>query len=206
MCFAVKEEASFFLPRREDWAVLITGMGRRNAGERLRGALAKARPGLVITAGFAGGLNPELKAGAVVFDAEVESGLAAALLAAGATAARIHCADRVAVTAMEKAALRLSTGADAVEMESGEIRRICREGRIPGATVRVISDAADEDLPLDFNRLMTADQRLDPGKLAWAVLRSPGKISRLWKLQRQTKACARALADTLFQSLGGDGS
>src|SRR5258707_3839289 len=68
-CFAVKEEAGFFRATA-GMCVLITGMGRRNAGEATRTALAGAKPGLVITAGFAGGLNPRLKPGDVVFDAD----------------------------------------------------------------------------------------------------------------------------------------
>src|SRR5581483_236998 len=133
VCFAVKEESKFFLPAEATgpWKRLITGMGRKNTTESIRAALATARPPLVITAGFAGGLNPELRIGTVVFDEDAEAGLSSRLLALQAVPARFHCATRVAVTAAEKQELWKSSGADAVEMESAIIRTICREQRIP---------------------------------------------------------------------------
>ena len=125
--------------------------------------------------------------------------LVVALLVAGARPAKFHCADRVAASAEEKRALRRSTGADAVEMESGVIRAICREHNIPSATVRVVSDAANEDLPLDFNLLMDAQQELRYGKLTAALLKSPGKIGALLRLQKQTQAAADMLAQVLVK-------
>jgi hypothetical protein len=74
---------------------------------------------------------------------------------------------------------------------------VCRERGIPCATVRVISDTANEDLPLDFNQLSRPDMSLDFGKLALAVAKSPGKIGALLRLQKQTQLAAEALAATL---------
>lgn len=201
--FAVKEEADCFRPADLSLAcrTALAGMGKHNAERSIRQALAGTSPDFVITAGFAGGLNPQLVLGTVVFEADEGSGWEPRLASAGAVRARFHCADHVAVTAAEKQALRQATGADAVEMESGVIRRICREKGIPSATVRVISDAAGEDLPLDFNRLMTTDYRLDFVKLAGCILRSPRKIGQLMRFQKQTQAAARSLAGVLQNCL-----
>jgi adenosylhomocysteine nucleosidase len=200
VCFAVKEEAGVFqqsVAGRSDIQVILVGMGRRNAERAIRAALAEQPPALVLTCGFAGGLRPDLALGTVVFEADPETGLEPALLAAGAKSARFYCADRVAATVAEKQALRRSAGADAVEMESQIIRSICREQNIPSATVRVVLDTAQEDLPLDFNQVMTADQKMDFAKLIIALAMSPRKLSALIKLRRQSQAAAEKLAQVL---------
>jgi nucleoside phosphorylase len=201
VCFAVKEEAAEFRKLIPGADILVTGMGRENSEREIRRKLEMSIPSLVLTCGFAGALNPDLKVGDVVFDVDFGSGLAEILQSSGARAARIHCADRVAVTVAEKAKLRAGTGADAVEMESGVIREICREKKIPSATVRVISDAANDDLPLDFNECMTADQKISPVKLAMAIAKNPGAVPRLMELQRRTQFAAGELAQVLQKLL-----
>ncbi len=205
VCFAVKEEAKYFVAPKMSRACeqLVTGMGRENAAKGIREAIAALKPYLVITAGFAGGLNPELAVGTVVFDVDenLEARLGTQLLEAEAIPAKLHCADCVAVTAAEKQVLWQLTGADAVEMESSVIRELCREHKIPSATVRVISDAACEDLPLDFNTLMTANYKINFVKLAWQLARQPGKVPELLRFQKQTVFAAKRLAETLQRSL-----
>jgi adenosylhomocysteine nucleosidase len=142
-----------------------------------------------------------LPSGAVVFSADRETGLEPMLLAVGARMGKFHCVPKVATTAREKRALWETTGADAVEMESQIICAVCREQKIPSAIVRVILDTAEEDLPLDFNRLMNASQQMDYGKLALALVKSPGKVASLLRLQKQSRAAAEKLAQVLAKLL-----
>lgn len=205
VCFAVKEEAEMFqkiLVSRPRAVVLLTGMGKKNAEDSMRKALRQVRPALVLSCGFAGGLSPLLPSETIVFDG-ADPEMEATLLSLGGFGIRFHCADRVAVTALEKRALRKSTGADAVEMESASIGAVCNEAGIPFATVRVILDAAEEDLPLDFNRLMTAKQEMNYLKLAGALAKSPGKIGELKKFQKRCQSAALKLAATLVRIIPG---
>lgn len=201
VCFALKEEAAPFRKNaagRADVAILIVGIGRANAEKSVREFLAVNSPALVLTCGFAGGLNPGLKLGEVVFETgNLKSEIQNQLRAAGAKPAKIFCADLIATTVAEKKKLRAETGADVVEMESAAIQTVCRERGIPCATVRVISDTANEDLPLDFNALSKPDKSLDFGKLFLAIAKSPGKIGALMTLQKKTSFAAKQLAPVL---------
>jgi hypothetical protein len=67
--------------------------------------------------------------------------------------------------------------------------------------VRVILDTAEENLPLDFNRLMNSRQEMDYGKLTGALVKSPGKIGSLLRLQKQSQAAAEKLAQVLAETL-----
>jgi len=198
--FALREEARPFrrlLGPHTDVQILETGVGQENARMALQSALASRRPCWVITSGYAGGLNPSLARGTIVFDADEGLPLVASLHAKGAVCARFHCADRIAATASEKRRLWETTRADAVEMESQVIRILCRERGIASATVRVISDAADEDLPLDFNRLLTPEHRVDYARLAGMLWRAPGRLGALIRFQKRVQAAASQLAQAL---------
>jgi len=212
ICFALKEEAAPFhqvAAGKPGIFTIITGMGCQNAAKSVRGFLEACSPGLVLTCGFAGGLNPDLKFGDVVFEIDTrqssignqsqlpDAGYYERLLAAGAKPVKFCCVDRIATTVVEKKKLRDQTGADAVEMESAAIQAVCRERGLPCLVVRVISDAANESLPLDFNALAKPDKSLDFVKLSWAIAKAPGKIGELMVLQRKTRFAATQLASVL---------
>jgi hypothetical protein len=203
LCFAVREEARH-LPHSRDlqYEILVTGIGPRNAEQAFLGWLGSANPTplrlpLVLTCGYAGGLDPALQVGQVVFDADPETRLTAELTRLGARAAKFHCSPSIAVTGNCKRRLRQESGADAVEMESGVIRNLCRERRIPAATVRVISDPADTDLPLDFNKLARPDGNISYPRLACALMRSPMTVRELLKFRRDLNRAGRRLGETL---------
>ena len=201
VCFALKEEAAVFrrlVGNRDGIRTLITGMGRKNAEKSVAEFLKENSPHHVFTCGFAGGLSPELETGDVLFFTD-DASMASRLAAAGATPVKFHCAARIVTTAAEKAGLRRITSADAVEMESEAIQAVCHARGIPCATVRAISDAAWEDLPLDFNQVAKADQNLDYARLAWAMARSPGRIPALLRLQKHTRFAAEELGKVLAQ-------
>lgn len=222
LCFAVKEEMKFFrdpadgipvrvkgMGRKETDSlrdrsrdigvtqVWVTGIGRKNAAGNIREALNKVKPERVITAGFAGGLNPALKVATVIYEEDFGAGFGGELEKLGAVPARFYCHRRVAITAAEKRVLWQQSGADAVEMESSVIRTICREFKVPSATIRVISDDAMHDLPLDFNALMTSEDRINYLKLLWTICKRPSRIFRLMEFQQQTLAAARRLGGVL---------
>jgi adenosylhomocysteine nucleosidase len=204
VCFALREEGKFFSAPRSSAAVvrvLITGVGRKNAARAFEHALAESVPDLVLTCGFAGGLRPGLPVGAVVYSEDEGAGLGPRLSKLGAAPVKFCCSDRIAATALEKRQLRAATGADAVEMESEVIRRICQEKKLASATIRAISDAAEQDLPLDFNALVDKRWELQFTRLAAALLRSPGSLPGLLRLQRQTRRAAKILGGALRELL-----
>jgi nucleoside phosphorylase len=205
VCFALPGEARPFqklAPKSDAIRVIVTGMGSGNTERTLAAALKESEPALVLTCGLAGGLDPALTHNTVLFETS-DAALAARLSSTGLRAARFHCASRIAVTAAEKAAMRRETGADAVEMESECVHGLCRLHGVRCATVRVISDTADENLPLDFNALTTSEMNMDFGKLALALAKSPGRIPSLLRLQRQTAMAAKALAEVLVRIVDG---
>ncbi len=198
--FAVKEEMKFF-PGGEGIRRYITGMGRDNAEGAIAHAVAEIRPRMVLTCGYAGGLNPVLKSNEILFHADEGSPLQEQLQKAGARPVSFFCARRVAITAEEKQRLWRGTGLDAVEMESESIRDYCREHDIPSATIRVISDTALEDLPLDFNTLMSPAHKINYSKLTWALVRAPFKLAELLAFQQKTVDAAKALGEFLTKVL-----
>ena len=203
ICFAGKMESRFFRRSRPDVSVLHTGIGRRNAKAALGARLAEQGPELIITSGFAGGLNPELRLHELLFEKSGTHPLFGNLAGLPFRAGRFCCRDRIVVTAKEKRLFWRSGGCDAVEMESAGIHEIAQSRQIPCLTFRAISDAAHENLPLDFNRLLTSRRNLDWAKLCGALCRNPGRLPALARFCGSIAKTSRALAGGLCRLLAG---
>jgi nucleoside phosphorylase len=174
--------------------LLLTGIGSAAAYKTVVPALA-GNPPFVLSCGFAGGLNPALPAGSLVAAADAEFPFTDALVACGAHLVSFLDSNRILTTVREKAAARAHSQADAVDMESATVRQLCLEAGIPSATFRIISDAADFDLPLDFNPFLGSSGQFRYGRLMLTLIKSPLRVRGLIHFQRQTRYAARALAE-----------
>jgi len=183
ICFAVAQEKQYFHVR-ESVHALVTGMGASAAGCNLARLLEVHHPRLIVAAGFAGGLNPELKG----------------LNLSGPEAlfhGKIHSASKVLVTPLEKASLRRESNADAVDMESAAVRSVAKKRGIPMVALRVITDPYDEALPLDFNQFMNTAGSMRYGRFACHLLRKPITVLRLIQFQKKLNYAAQRLGATL---------
>ncbi|MGA4644782.1 hypothetical protein [Limisphaera sp. 4302-co] len=204
ICCALTVEAGTLrrlLPPCPGVEIRVTGMGPERARGTVAGWLRTCRPLLVLNAGFAGGLNPALPAGTVLFATE-HPDWARRLRAAGAVPGRFTTTTRILRTAAEKTGFWRATGADAVDMESEAVAGACRAAGVPVAIVRAISDGAGDDLPLDFPAFLREDGSLDLRGLTGAVWRRPRAWVGLWRLARQSRRAGRALAQVLARVLG----
>jgi nucleoside phosphorylase len=156
---------------------------------------------MIISAGFAGGLNPAIKTGEVLIERAQNQSFSPTFSSCDAINGTFLCVERIADKAKEKRQLWKDSNKDAVEMESGVIHKIAHENHIPCLTIRVISDAADEDLPIDFNRLMTADMRIHFPKLLWTLARQPSTIPKLIRFNKNIQRSALNLAQTISRAL-----
>lgn len=167
---------------------------------------------LCITTGFAGALRPEYHVADVlvareivadetrakVFGTKIKSTqrlLEAAARCGARVVERFYSSPIAIRTAQEKVAL--GDFADAVEMESFEVLSEALAWMREGVAVRVVSDTADEDLPLDFNRVVNDEGELSVARLAGQVVRKPSAIPGLVRLGQRSGEAAKRLADFL---------
>jgi nucleoside phosphorylase len=181
----------------ERWVMVANGPGRElaraAASDDLIREVGREELRAMISTGYCGALDPKLRVSDIVVsgDAHVSSERP---FAQGEIATR----DRVAITAAEKRLVREETGAIAVDMEADAVRARAQALEVPYACIRVVSDTADENLPLDFNRYRNADGRFSRGKIALAAMTRPFSVMpALLEFDRRCKLASLALGDFL---------
>ena len=172
------------------WLLIANGPGPRLVDHALQ---IKPSVDRVVSIGFCGALDPALRIGDIVVSGEVPEELGASFVQGD-----VLSLDRVAITAAEKGELRASTQAAVVEMESAAVARKAREWDMPFGCVRVVSDVADENMPLDFNRYRDADGRFSRTRIALAAMGHPFTVlPGLIRLDRNCRLAAERLGEFL---------
>jgi adenosylhomocysteine nucleosidase len=153
----------------------------------------------LISFGIAGGLAPGPPAGTLIVASEVVLGDGTRLSAShvecrGGVIAPVAAASAIVSSVADKRALYAATGAAAVDLESGEVARLCAEAGVPFAVIRVIADPAERELPPAALIGMGDDGRVDLAAVIRSVARQPGQIPALIGVGLDTKRALRALA------------
>lgn len=192
--------------RRVAWCV--SGVGRAAATRAAERLLAGHRPRLLVSAGFAGGLEAGLARGDVVRPNRVVTGTGGNPLplqpgdAAGQLT--IVTVDEIQATVEAKRTLAARSGGQLVDMETHALAGVAAAAGLPCAAVRVISDDATQDLPAEIARLTRPQPALRRlGAALAAIGRRPGTAADLWRLYEHAVIDARTLAAALVDLCRG---
>jgi adenosylhomocysteine nucleosidase len=180
-------------------AVLVCGgIGAEAARRAAEAIITLYKPVLVISAGFAGGLDPALRAGhaltpRVVIDAgdgsRTDSGSGEGVLVSfGAVA-----------DSAQKASLAQAYGADAVDMEASSVSRCAQAHRIRFMACKALSDSRAERLP-PVARFVAADGRFQSFRFLAHVAVRPWLWVGVGLLARNSAIAAESLCKQLAAS------
>ena len=188
--------------------VVLTGVGSGRAWDVTAITHSGEQPfDVIVSSGLAGALRQEHKLGEVLVARAIrdskqqkplpsDDGLVQLAEVCGAKVVEaFFTTDRILVRAEEKR--KLGDLADAVEMES---RRVVGQGQLPGwrdsrcVAIRAISDEVDENLPLDFNKMLDFRGDVNTRQVMAEVGRRPQVLPSLIRFGWRSRRAARSLA------------
>jgi hypothetical protein len=198
---------------------VVAGGGDRGRLElQLEGAAAKATAIISIGLGgaLAGGLKPGdwVVASGVIRSLEgrrhlepTHAGWTASLLGMlpGARTGVILGSDSMIVDREMKRRAHDLSGASIVDMESHVVAAVATRNHLPFAVARVVSDAADRDLPLAAQAGMAADGGMDLFAVLRALAADPRQLPDLIRVGLEAETAFRGLSrgrDLLGPGLG----
>jgi adenosylhomocysteine nucleosidase len=181
---------------RGDTVVACAGMGAARAALACEAAMQAGPVTRLISAGLAGGCDPALRVGDVVrAGLVVDSATGERFEAAGENGQMVVTGGGIAGV-QEKARLRASYGASAVEMEAAAVARIARAHGLEFRAVKAISDEADFEME-ELGRFATVDgQFRESAFAAYAAVR-PWMWGQVIVLGRNGARATAALAEAL---------
>jgi adenosylhomocysteine nucleosidase len=184
---------------------VANGPGVKNARAAVEAVFRQEAPSAIVSVGYVGGLDPALEVGQIFLARRVkrigekvdyQGALPVFPNAEGVAQGTLLTIDQVAQTSQHKRMLRQS-GADAVDMEAYAVADEAAKRSVPFYCVRGVSDHANTDFPVDFNRA-----RRPNGTFAgWKILAQAGFSTSRWQrlldLKREAELASHRLAEFL---------
>ncbi len=193
--------------------LVLSGPSRKNAAHAAEVLIDGHQPPRVISAGFAGGLSPELKRNDILItdrlltteggaiSVDLPAGLLAAQTQPGVHRGPLLTADRVVRLPRERKSLFQRYGALAVDMETFAVAEVCLRRHVPFSSIRVINDTADEALPHDIEHLLAQKTGVAQlGAAVGAIWRRPASVKDMYQLRENALVASGRLAKFLAET------
>ncbi len=181
-------------------ALLALGIGKECARIAAEMTIHCYRPDLVISAGFGGGLQPDVQAGDIVVGTEIldlrkdqGSRITWDSTHKPVRPDRIMTTDEMVLRAENKARIGKATGALSVDMETSAVAAVCAARKTDFLAVRCITDNVDENLPDEFNDFFVLGQ-LRAKRVISSCARDPRVLADLARLGYRAKHSGDKLA------------
>ena len=191
-------------------AVIHTGVGKMICRQRMEVMFRREKFEWLISAGFAGALEQELRVGHLLIAENYSSPKLLAAHQLELTADKIFLGKLATVPRMiesmaQRETLNKRTGAAAVDMETETIAEICQAHDVPMLSVRAISDTSVEPFPAPAHVLFDlAKQKTDFVRLGSYLLTHPTALARLNAFRQRIGIARKALTDALDRILRAD--
>jgi hopanoid-associated phosphorylase len=196
-----------------DFVLTVSGGGNcASLEQQIEFALQRGDVGGIVSFGVAGALAPELKPGDCIIASAIVDGdqifpcdenwhHAVAARLPEETIATIAGSQTILADSDQKRALRMNTGAAAVDMESHIAVRAARAHSLPFLAIRTISDGADRVLPPAALAALKPNGRIDMLGVAQSLIARPRQIPALIRTASESERAFAALL-RCFRLLG----
>ena len=177
--------------------LLCGGMGAEAARRACEAVIALYQPSVVVSAGFAGALQPPLRVGSTFIPRIVVDASDGSRTDVGEGNGVLVSLDRVA-NPQRKAKLATAYGAQAVDMEAAAVARGAEARGVPFRAIKVISDASDFAMP-PIERFIHPNGQFQAASLVFYVALRPWLWGKVKKLAGNSARAATMLCRQLEQ-------
>jgi adenosylhomocysteine nucleosidase len=180
---------------KDDFVLVCGGVGAEAARRAAEAVIALYAPKVVYSVGFAGGLDPGFKVADILQPLRVVNASDGSSMTQARGQGVLVSFGSVASPA-QKASLRDSFAAQAVDMEAAAVARAAEARGVGFAVVKVISDEFDFDFP-SMERFVDRNGRFLEVRFALFAALRPWLWPRVARLARNSRRASRALCDSL---------